>query len=184
MGRAKDIQRLHRVKKTTTNGFTVVEIMVVLAILGVVMAIAAPSYNSMVASQRVRAVAAELHATLLLARSEAIKRGATVRVRPADDEEWADGWLLPNPDSVDSDDNPLARTKLSKEVKVSAAVDCIAFSSSGRPVTSGDCSVSPSVNFEFEWNFDSSIKRCVRVDLSGRSQTGRWSPEAEQCEYQ
>ena len=57
-------------------GFNLVEVLVVLIILGVVLAIAGPSFNFVVNSGRVTNVANELLATMPLARIEAVRRGA------------------------------------------------------------------------------------------------------------
>jgi type IV fimbrial biogenesis protein FimT len=63
-----------------TTGFTLIELMVVLAVIGVVLALAAPSFTGFLARKRVEGVAAELMTDLQLARSEAVARNAAVRL--------------------------------------------------------------------------------------------------------
>src|SRR5690625_7896883 len=59
---------------TTQKGFTLIELMVTIAILAIVLAIATPSFNNIILSNRIDSVAQELHGSLQLARSEAVKR--------------------------------------------------------------------------------------------------------------
>ena len=61
------------------NGYTMVEMMVVVAIVAVVMAVAIPSLQSAIISSRARAVAESIQSGVLLARAEAIKRNAMMR---------------------------------------------------------------------------------------------------------
>jgi prepilin-type N-terminal cleavage/methylation domain-containing protein len=63
------------------QGLTLIEIMVVLAVLGIVLAVAAPSFAELLNRQRVRAVAAELSTDLALARAETGLRPQDVTVR-------------------------------------------------------------------------------------------------------
>ena len=65
------------------RGFTAVEALTVLAVIAMLAAIALPSLANVLASQRLRAAGTDLMSSLLLARSEAIKRNAQVEVAPA-----------------------------------------------------------------------------------------------------
>ncbi len=62
------------------SGYTLIELMVVIAIVAILSAIALPSYKQFVISNRVSAMANDLHAALAMARSEAMKQGKTVTV--------------------------------------------------------------------------------------------------------
>jgi type IV fimbrial biogenesis protein FimT len=61
-------------------GYSVIELLVVLAVAGVVVAMAGPALDRVVKDHRRSAVANELLRTVLLARSEAVKRGDAVVV--------------------------------------------------------------------------------------------------------
>ena len=82
------------------QGITLVESMVVVAILGILAAIAVPSFKSTIESSRRTTYANQLLEDLALARSEAIKRGVRVVVCPSSDgtscsgsSSWASGWI-------------------------------------------------------------------------------------------
>ncbi|UCV20470.1 GspH/FimT family pseudopilin [Ferribacterium limneticum] len=62
------------------SGFTLVEMMVVAAILAILASIALPSFRPMIANNRIVANTNDLIADLALARSEAAKRGGTTVV--------------------------------------------------------------------------------------------------------
>ena len=75
-------------------GFTIIELMITMVIIGVVLAIGMPSMKNLIVSQRVKTAASDLHVSLTLARSEAIKRNAQVQVVPVNTANWAQGWSV------------------------------------------------------------------------------------------
>lgn len=77
-----------------SSGFTLTELMISLAIAGMVAGIAIPSFTDTIASNRLTTYANELMTALNLARSEAIKRGVQVIVRRngGNSTEWESGW--------------------------------------------------------------------------------------------
>lgn len=69
--------------------------MVAVAILGIIASIAAPAFRDMMVNERVKSASFELIAALTQARSEAIKRNASVTLAPASaTTEWAGGWTV------------------------------------------------------------------------------------------
>ena len=77
------------------------ELMVTVAIAGILLGAAIPSFTSIISSNRLTTYANELVTALNLARSEAIKRGGSVTVRKVDNysftnlranANWEDGW--------------------------------------------------------------------------------------------
>jgi len=147
------------------RGFTLVEMMTAIMILVVLAGIGVPAYRSMIAEQKVRAAAVSLHSALLLARSEAIKLNRTVTLRPADDEEWSEGWLIADPASPNDDGRALHRERLNSAVTITSAVNSVAFRAAGRLTAVGGAA------FELEAVSDSDKKRCVSIGLDGRPTT-------------
>lgn len=69
---------------SSVSGFTITELLVVVAIAGILAAIAVPGFKSLIQSQQVRNATFDLYAGLIVARSEAIKRNTDVTVTPDD----------------------------------------------------------------------------------------------------
>lgn len=146
-------------------GFTLIELMLAVAILVILLGIAVPAYQSAVADQKVRAAASTLHSALLLARAEAIKLNQTVTLRPAATENWTQGWLITNPASPANDAAALHRDRLDSAVTVTSAAASLAFRASGRLTAAGGAS------FELESITDATKQRCVTIGLDGRPVT-------------
>ena len=87
------------------RGFTLVELLVVLAVGSILLAIAVPGYAFLVNASRLAAVTNDMVTVLQLARSEAVQRGVRITVcktsnagaaMPACDAiaGWHEGWLV------------------------------------------------------------------------------------------
>ena len=85
------------------RGFTLIELITVLVFAGIILAIAVPNFKAMIKNNRLATSANDFVATLNLARSEAISRGARVTVCRSDDmatcnnsasHYWEDGWII------------------------------------------------------------------------------------------
>ncbi|TAL47467.1 MAG: prepilin-type N-terminal cleavage/methylation domain-containing protein [Methylovulum sp.] len=76
------------------SGFTLIELMVTIAIASIVLGIAIPSFTETIANNRLTTHANELVTALNLARSEAIKRGVQVIInrKGAIGQQWESGW--------------------------------------------------------------------------------------------
>ena len=90
------------------RGFTLLEALVVLALVGVLVALAAPSVSGMRALHQLQAQAEGLLDSLVLARSEALRRQQRVTLCPRTRDNacdpsaaWQNGWLV----FVDANDN-------------------------------------------------------------------------------
>lgn len=94
------------------QGFTLIELMITISIAAVLMMIAVPSYENASLNSKLASQANSLIAGAQLARSEAIKRNAVVRLCPSDGNaeapdcsgsaNWSKGWLV-----VLTDDTPI-----------------------------------------------------------------------------
>ena len=67
-------------------GFTLIELMITVALASILLTVAVPSFNQMVVGGRLTAQSNEMVAALSLARSEAIKRNANVTLCRADND--------------------------------------------------------------------------------------------------
>ena len=89
-------------KNIKHSGFTLLELMVLIAIIGIVTAIGVPSYRSMMMTNELVETVNELRLSMKLARSEAVTRSqATIVCSSTDgsscslaDGNWASGWIV------------------------------------------------------------------------------------------
>lgn len=80
------------------QGFTIIELMVTLAVLAIVLGVALPSFNSQILNNRSVALGEDFATTLNFIRSEAVKRRARVSVCASSDgatcgNDWTEGFI-------------------------------------------------------------------------------------------
>lgn len=83
------------------RGFTVIEMMITIAVLAVILTVAVPSFGRFVEQQKLTATANHLVTHLQFARSQAIRRNTLVAACPSDDgltctgrNRWENGWIV------------------------------------------------------------------------------------------
>ena len=119
-------------KKSINKGFTLLELMVLVGMLGIVAAVGVPSLRMMLVTNEVVEATNGLVTILKRARSEAINHGQDVRVCSTTDgkqcttSSWARGYLvyvdLDNDGQVDEADNELIRVyMLSSKTQITIA---------------------------------------------------------------
>ena len=90
----------------TPQGFTLIELMITLAISAILLSVAAPAYQSFIGSAVLTTATNDLVAALNMARSEALKRDGQVSLRAANivSDDFADGYCLVPGKPDDCDD--------------------------------------------------------------------------------
>ncbi|MCH8550504.1 MAG: GspH/FimT family pseudopilin [Natronospirillum sp.] len=85
-------------KQPYSRGFNIIELMITVALVGIVALIAIPNLTTLVENQRVRAAANDLATAVSLARSEAVRDAANMRVLARDDGglDFDNGWCVVN----------------------------------------------------------------------------------------
>jgi type IV fimbrial biogenesis protein FimT len=140
-----------------SRGFTLPELMLVVAVLAILSAVAAPSFSAMIGSMRARGTSTDLYSSLARARSEAVKRNAEVKLYPVTAGQWQAGWRIDDPA------NPgllLDDHRAVPNGAVTGPTD-VTFLPNGRVKGGGQPSFDISVTGQAQ-------HRCVSLDLSGR----------------
>lgn len=160
---------------TRVRGFTLIELMITVAIVAILAMVAAPSFSQAILSAKLNGYANNFMASAQLARSEAIKRNSTVRLcRSADGVScaatgnWKQGWIVfhdvNNNGAVDSVDTVIqAQQALSADYSFTGDSYSLTFQSIGAGATSATlivCRATPSPG---------SQEREIKVSATGRS---------------
>ncbi len=133
------------------------ELLIVVVVIGILAGLAAPSFSELIKSQRIKSMAADLNASLSLARSEAIKRNRNVTMAPITAGAWQDGWQIADPDNAGS------------YIEVHSAFANLTATGPDNVIyrTSGRLQGATAPAFEIS-AVGTTALRCVSVDLSGR----------------
>lgn len=139
-------------------GFTLVELMVTVAVLGILAVIAAPSMITMINNGRIVGQTEEMVALLQLARAEAVRRNTRVSVcgnAACTSTNWAEAVVV-HPDGTADDPAVIRSVTAPSGVAVTGPAAGVVF----RP--SGLISAAQNVNITM-----SGQQRCVTVAVSG-----------------
>lgn len=157
-------QRRSICPKPGANGFTLVELMITVAVIALLAVVAAPAMNGLVNNSRAVGQAEELVASLQLARAEAVRRNARVTICPSTDGStcassttWT-RWIVHGMDNTAATpvDDVIRDNTSSGSVQVSGPAAGIVFRPSGLIDTAQKLEVSMSDK-----------KRCLTVMISG-----------------
>ena len=138
-----------------SRGFTLIELMVVVALAALLLGIGVPSFTGFIAGQRVKTAASDFSMAAVFARSEAIKRNADVTVTAVSSgaDGWKDGW------TVASGGTQLSTQSAYSGLTFAGPSSAITYKSTGR--------LSAAVANMTITGRDGSAVRCVSFDLSG-----------------
>ncbi len=81
-------------------GFSLIELMVTLAVVAILLTIGVPSFSTMIKNSRLATATNNISTAISFARSEAIKRGVRVTICTSSDgascdaASWDDGWIV------------------------------------------------------------------------------------------
>lgn len=144
-------------------GFTIIELMVTLVVLGILVTVAIPSFNDLILSSRIKGAASDVYGALSLARSEAIKRNANITIAPISGQ-WTNGWQVMFGLTVLATHGPVTKVRVDCP-SGTACTQTLTYGRNGR-LSSGTITlavdlVSPSTPRRVPM-------RCVNVDVSGR----------------
>lgn len=78
----------------SAKGFTLIELLIAMVVLAIGLSIAVPGFTSFIEKGRAESQRESLVTALSLARSEAVKRGATVTIAPLSGSNWSSGWAV------------------------------------------------------------------------------------------
>lgn len=88
-------------KAMNQKGFTLIELMMVIAIAAILLAVAVPEFTSLMRKNELRAEFSKIHSTLAFARSEAVARNEHVAICSSSNglecngsDDWVDGWIV------------------------------------------------------------------------------------------
>ena len=141
-----------------SGGFTLIELITVVAIAAILGSIAAPSFTSFIVKQKTKSVASELSATMTVARGAAIARNANVTVSPNLTATWASGWRV-----LDASGAVLDNRGAAAGVTITGGPASVIYQPSGRLQTALTQSFVISASAA-----GTTVSRCVSVDLTGR----------------
>lgn len=146
-------------------GVTLIELVVAMALLVLLATLAAPSMTRLIASQRLKTTASNLHLALVKTRSEALKRNTNVTLSRANND-WSNGW------TIEAGATLIDTAPAANGVTVNAgATTSVVYGPNGRVTTGAGTS------FVLTSTVSGPTPRCVSVDSSGRP----YAKEASAC---
>ncbi len=145
-------------RREAARGFTLPELMVVVTVLGVLLSIGVPSFQSIIIGQRLKNASFEVYSALVLARSEAISRNAAVTITPTAGD-WTNGWTVASGATV------IRKQDTYPNITINGPLS-IGFNAMGRTTGAAAQQISLTAT-----GTSSPAFRCINIDLSGRPRT-------------
>lgn len=147
---------LNILSQRRNHGFSLVELMVTLAVLGILVAVAGPSMQRMIRQSRLDADVERVQSAMTYARSEARKRSSTVSIIPSA-VGWKGGWRIITDDGAKNPncalDTALGERTLRVQDQVSTSTNFL-FAASAASTTTGISCATASVTVPACLSFD------------------------------
>ena len=144
--------------KRRIAGFTLPELLIVVTVLVVLASAGIPAFSEFVRNQRVKTTSFDLFSTLVMARSEAITRNASVTVAPISSA-WSNGWTVTDAGGT------VIRTASAVTNMTITGPTSVVYRGSGR------LNAASMPSFQLSATGGTVITRCISIDLSGRPST-------------
>jgi type IV fimbrial biogenesis protein FimT len=149
--------------RRTTRGFTLIELVVTIAILGILIGLGLPSFREFIATQRLRNASFDLMASLMRTRSEAITHNGRVSMtKTTTTGNWDAGWAVIDNTAGTSTTVQAQQAFNGITITDSAGLSTITYGKDGRAVTGATSfTIAPSSTLA------GVSSRCITIGLSG-----------------
>lgn len=144
-----------------SQGFTIIELMVAIAVAGVLLSVAVPSFQNIARNNAVRAVTNDLIATINLARQQSMSMRSEVSITPATGG-WSNGWNIDFAEDAAGED---ATYSGRDGVSVTSAATELAFRARGGMETGAGSTFT----VEHASGSSSTLCRVVKVNFFGKT---------------
>jgi len=154
-----------------TKGFTLIELMVTIAVLAILLAIAFPSFQGSMRSNRLATTTNEVLASVALARSEGLRSRGHGAICPSADGltcgvDWNEGWIVwsdtDDSSAVDGDEFVVRYVQGHPRLAVSGSADSLAFDARGR-------AVGGAVTIGLKPDDKETPARCISITATGQT---------------
>ncbi|MBT5229006.1 MAG: prepilin-type N-terminal cleavage/methylation domain-containing protein [Methylococcales bacterium] len=168
-------------KMQRLNGFTLIELMIVIAIGSILAMVAIPSFSRLMQENSLSAATNDLVSTFNFARSEAVRRGSNVGVCATADQgtcsasaDWSTGWLVWSGASNAGPANTTEILRVHEALGLNATLNKVDGSSTAPILYSSTGTKTPTSEAKLEMcdsNRTDLFMRTITISTTGRNQS-------------